>query len=123
MNILLYLIAAPLIAGLAGLFIPKKMEKACGGFSLVVSVVTFILAVTAFLNKPASFAAAGSLMLRMDNLAGFVVLFIALAGSLIMLYSLGYMKGKENLKSYYGYMLMTIGASIGAALANDLVLF
>ena len=33
------------------------------------------------------------------------------------------MKGKKNLSQYYSYLLITIGGSIGAVLANDLVLF
>ena len=61
-------------------------------------------------------------MLKMDNLASFVVLFIGLFSFLIVLYSLGYMKGKENLKQYYSYILMTIGASIGVVVSNDLIL-
>jgi len=59
----------------------------------------------------------------MDNLASFVVLFIGLFSFLIVLYSLGYMKGKEKTKQYYAYILMTIGASIGAVVSNDLILF
>ena len=123
MNILLYSIIIPLISGFLTLFIPKRIKLGKEIFSLIISGITFLLTITLFLNRPLSLSIANSLMLRMDNLSSFVVLFIGLFGFLIVLYSAGYMKGKENLSQYYGYLLMTIGASIGAVLANNLVLF
>jgi formate hydrogenlyase subunit 3/multisubunit Na+/H+ antiporter MnhD subunit len=75
-----------------------------------------------FMNKPLTLSA-GKVLLRADTLSAFISLFAAIFAFLGVVYSLGYMKGKENLSKYYGAVLMTIGATIGAALANDLIFF
>jgi formate hydrogenlyase subunit 3/multisubunit Na+/H+ antiporter MnhD subunit len=40
----------------------------------------------------------------------------------MMLYSVGFMRGKRNLKSYYAYSLLSLGAACGVVLANDMLL-
>ena len=52
-----------------------------------------------------------------------MVVFASLFGLLVTVYSVGYMKGKSRLREYYPYLLITIGASNGALLANNWLLF
>lgn len=122
MNILLYSILVPLIAGVIALFIPKNLKRLTEVFSLLISGLTFVFTIMLFSGKPFSLVLAKILVFRLDNMSKFVALFIGLFGFLIVLYSMGYMKKKAALNQYYGYTLMTIGASIGAVLANDLIL-
>lgn len=118
---LLYPILIPIISGIAVLFVQKRSIRET--LSLIVSGLTAFLAVRLFIARPLTLSIQDVLLLRVDNLSGFVMLFIGIFGFLITLYSVGFMKGRENLNQYYSYLLMTIGASIGAALANNLILF
>lgn len=123
MNNLLYPILIPVIAGIATLFIPKKVKFAKEAITILVSAVALFLTIRIFMLRPLSMIAGKMLFLKVDSLSGFVILFISLFGFLITLYSFKIMQGKENLNQYYGYLLMTIGVSIGAVLANNLIFF
>jgi NADH-quinone oxidoreductase subunit L len=46
---------------------------------------------------------------------------IAFFGLIILIYSLGYMKGEEGLTRYYFYMLLFIGSMIGLVISNNLL--
>jgi len=46
---------------------------------------------------------------------------IAFFGLIILVYSLGYMKGEEGLTRYYFYMLLFIGSMIGLVISNNLL--
>ncbi|MFH1655272.1 MAG: proton-conducting transporter membrane subunit, partial [Candidatus Omnitrophota bacterium] len=61
-------------------------------------------------------------VLMLDDLSRFIVWAIVLFGILIILYSIKFMKGKPNLVQYYTYIILTIIASIGVVLANNLIL-
>jgi formate hydrogenlyase subunit 3/multisubunit Na+/H+ antiporter MnhD subunit len=61
-------------------------------------------------------------LFKLDALNGFVVLAIFIFSVLIILYSLRFMKGKANPAQYYLWTVLTSLASIGAALANNLIL-
>ncbi|NQT05974.1 MAG: NADH-quinone oxidoreductase subunit L, partial [Candidatus Omnitrophica bacterium] len=123
MNNLLYLILIPLAAGIITLIIPKKIKFLKEGIALLVTAFAVIVSIRLFMQRPYTYALGKTLLLQMDSLSGFVTLFISVFGFLITFYSLGFMKDRENLNQYYGYLLMTIGGSIGAVLSNDLILF
>ena len=123
MNSLIYPIAIPIIIGISMFLIPKKVKFIKESIALLTSAIALAFVVMLFMKRPLSFTMGKTLLLQMDNLSAFVTLFIAAFSVLAVLYSIGYMKDKENLNQYYSYILMTIGASIGAALANDLILF
>lgn len=55
--------------------------------------------------------------------SAFLLVFINLCGLLVFIYSLKHMGQTSCLQKYYTYMLITIGASCGAVLANDFILF
>lgn len=60
--------------------------------------------------------------LMVDSLSRFIAWFIVLFGALITVYSIKYMKGKPNLAQYYTYIILTVIASVGVVLANNLIL-
>ena len=61
-------------------------------------------------------------MFSLDPLSKLIILFIAITSLLISVYSLLY-KGHREIRDYYAYVLITLGFSCGATLANNLILF
>ncbi len=123
MNNMLLAIVVPIVAGAITLFIPKRIKYLKEGLALIVTALVLILAVMLFAQRPQSLVMWGILLLRMDNLSAFVTLFVAIFGFLLTVYSLSFMKGRDDLNQYYAYFLMTIGGSIGAVLANNFIFF
>ena len=121
MNLLLYLIIIPFIVGLFCLLIPKKLSKLRDLLAIGGSLATFYFVIVIF-RKPVEWYYNNLLLLKVDNLSGFILLAIGLFGILIVLYSLKFMAGKERLNEYYTYLLWTIGGACGAILANNLIL-
>jgi NADH:ubiquinone oxidoreductase subunit 5 (subunit L)/multisubunit Na+/H+ antiporter MnhA subunit len=62
-------------------------------------------------------------LFRFDNLSNFVGIFVVFFSLLIILYSVGFMRGRKGLTRYYSYLFLTLIASLGAVYANHLVLF
>ena len=113
----------PVLAGLVCLLIPDSRDRLRGALAVGASAVTVLLVWPVFRARGACPALSVPwLSLRCDPLAGFVLLAIAVLGLLVGIYSLGYMAGKERLRAYYSSLLLTIGFSCGAVLANDLIL-
>ena len=123
MNNLIYPILIPIAAGILTLFVPNRVKMLKESVALIVSAAVMFLIARLFIARPLSFMMGKTLLLNMDNLSAFTSLFIAFFGLLITLYSIKFMQGRDNLNQYYAYLLMTIGGSIAAALANDLVFF
>jgi len=121
MNLVLYLIIIPSIVGLFCLVIPRKLSKLIEWLAIGGSLSTLYFAVLGFLRKPVEWFYGNLLLLRIDNLSGFILLATGLFGFLTILYSLKFMAGKGRLNEYYAYLLWTIGGACGAILANNLV--
>jgi formate hydrogenlyase subunit 3/multisubunit Na+/H+ antiporter MnhD subunit len=137
------LISVIFIASIICSFLPRRAKPV---FALIVSIFALFGSYELFRLNPARWGIFGyPALLRIDNLSAFIVLFVAVFGLLIVLYSIGFMKEKVNpvrsnpakrdvsptektsngvnIGSYYAYLLATIAGSIGAALANNLLLF
>lgn len=126
--ILLYPVFLPLIAGIISLLIPQKGIKE--SLSLGVSLATFALALIIFTAKELIFTRPWlpflggiNFSLRSYQFSGFILIFLTLFGLLISFYSVKFMREKKRLREYYAYLLWTIGASSGAILANNFILF
>ena len=122
MNILLYLIILPIIAGFLCLLVPQKIKRIVEEISLIFSLIIFALTILLFFQKPLAWFYRENLLLQLDNLSSFILIAIGLFGFLISLYSIKYMEGTGRLREYYAYILWTIGASCGVVLANNLIL-
>ncbi|HAZ10283.1 MAG TPA: hypothetical protein DCY56_04160 [Candidatus Omnitrophica bacterium] len=116
-KILLEPILVSIIAGLFILLIPKKFRKVAEFFSLITSIYLFIAAIKIFFASPVN---AG--YLYVDGLSRFIVLAIGFFGFLVTLYSMRFMSSYKDISSYYTYIIWTIGASILAAVSNNIVL-
>jgi len=126
-NILLFPIFLPLAAGAICLLLPAKMVKEA--MTVAVTLITLVSAVVIFSVRNLVFDTAWisslniNFSLRSYSFSSFILLFITLFAFLIALYSIKFMKGKSRLREYYAYFLWTVGASCGAILANNMILF
>ncbi|MBN1163753.1 MAG: hypothetical protein JXB45_04190, partial [Candidatus Krumholzibacteriota bacterium] len=131
MNELLLIMVVPAVAGIIPLLIPRKGKMAAGivallagGWMLYGAIKLFGVGNMAY-NAPL-FNLGGMLpfefSLRLYNFSAFILLFVAVFGVLIILYSLGYLRKKETGGVYYTYVLWTLAAAAGAVLADNLLL-
>lgn len=131
MNELLFIIVMPAVAGLVPLFIPRKGKLVAGIVALAASIWMLVNAVKLFGSGAQDFSVnlfsidvglPFDFSLRLYQLNSFILLFIALFGVLIILYSIGYMRGKDRSSIYYSFILWTLSAAAGAVLANNLLI-
>ena len=128
-NILTVPVFLPLIVGFVLLFLPNRMKFLSKAATLIISVITFALAVRIFRLGPAEYAwpilQIGELNLELllstTPLGTFILMFAMGFGLLITLYSLKSMAGAKRLNEYYGAILITIGGSAGILLSDHLL--
>ena len=121
MNNPVALIAITFIASIICGILPQKAKSL---FALAVSIFALAGSYSLFKLRGVTWDLFGySALLSIDSLSAFVLLFIAIFGVLIILYSIGFMKDRVNIGNYYAYILATIAGSIGAVLSNNLLLF
>lgn len=125
MGTMLYPIILPLVAGIVCLLAPKGLQLMRAIFALLVAILTFISTILLFAAKPPIGVAITAYQgwLRVDTLSAFILLAVGFFGVIIALYSISFMKGKQRQNEYYAYTIWTIGASCGAVLSNNLILF
>jgi formate hydrogenlyase subunit 3/multisubunit Na+/H+ antiporter MnhD subunit len=121
MDLVGYTILIPLVAGAIVRIIPDAFKGLKEGISLIVAAVTFYLTISLFRQGWVESEWFGRTIFKVDTLSSFVLLWVGFFGLVMILYSLGYMRGKQHLKQYYAYMLLTLGAAYGAVLANDMI--
>jgi formate hydrogenlyase subunit 3/multisubunit Na+/H+ antiporter MnhD subunit len=137
-----YIVFLPLIGGIILIILPERIKIFKGVFALIISIFTFIGALKIYIVKSAvghvnlfnlfllrniplseDFeAVTGLAYLNVDNLAKLIVLFVCLFSVIIILYSFVYINDAKNIRNYYTYILLTLGASVCAVLADNLIL-
>ena len=100
------------------LIFPRRFKES---LSILGSAITFTSILFLYLHQPLSFIYKGETIFLIDSLSSFILLFTALFGLLINIYSLGFLKEKAG-KDYYTYLLWTISASMGVLISNHLIL-
>ncbi len=142
MELLVRLILLPplLVAafnGMMGLFSPgyRKQEWVLGGVALLAVAVPFAVTCALFFGFDGPYVvryfewmAAGELQIefayRIDQLSLLMTMIITGVGSLIHLYSIGYMKGDPGFWRFFAYLNLFIFAMLNLVLAENLpVLF
>ena len=132
-NILTVTVFLPLVTGFVLLFLPNKAGLLSKALALIISAVTFVLAIRIFvlgrIDWAWSILKMGDieleLLLSARPLGAFILIFAMGFGLLITLYSLK-TKGsgsyrKQSANVYYGSILLTIGGSAGILLSNNLL--
>ncbi|MFA4948652.1 MAG: proton-conducting transporter membrane subunit, partial [Candidatus Krumholzibacteriia bacterium] len=127
----MYPIVIPAVAGIIPIFIPRKGKIAAGIVALAAAVYVLLRAIALFgagdvFYSVTLFNLAGSMpfefALRLYNFSAFVLLFIAIFAVISIVYSLGYLWGKDKSSIYYSFILWTLAASAGAVLADNLLI-
>jgi len=143
MNDFQLLIMMPMVIGAAMFVIPDSLKTIKGLVALIVTAVTLYLSVSLFslpIKGTGLFPMGCTwlptldkfLVLHVDGLSKLIVLFIGGFGFLYAIYTLAYLNkvrvspntGQSIWPSgYYSYFLITLGASFGVALADNLLFF
>ncbi|MCU0641322.1 MAG: hypothetical protein MUC35_04460 [Candidatus Margulisbacteria bacterium] len=97
-----------------------------------VALLAFLsLAATVVINQPINYLMKAfghadlgiGLLFRFDHFGLFTAGAIIVIAALVTLYSLVFMQGKESIGQFYLYLWLTVIMAVGAALANNLILF
>jgi len=127
----MYVIAMPFLMGFVTIFFPKKARLPAGLIALVTSAWMFIKTIQLFglgaAEYSRTFFTMGDIFhldfaLKLTGFNSFVLMFIALFGVLIVLYSLGYwFRDRETHGIYYTFILWTLSAAACAVLTDNLL--
>jgi formate hydrogenlyase subunit 3/multisubunit Na+/H+ antiporter MnhD subunit len=121
MSLVLSLILIPLITGIVCLPL-RRLPSVCRIFSLVVFGAVLALCVYLCMQGPFRCSHGDIPLFAADGLAKLICLWCGLFGFVIGLYSIGFFGSWERSNIYYGFLLMTEGAALAAALADNLLL-
>lgn len=132
MDELLNVLIVPAVMGVVTLFFPKKARLPAGILALIASVWMFVKTVQLFGVGEAEYLrtifTVGNVLqfdfaLKLYGFSSFVIMFIALFGVLIVLYSIGYwFKDRETPGFYYSLILWALSAAACAVLSDNLLL-
>jgi formate hydrogenlyase subunit 3/multisubunit Na+/H+ antiporter MnhD subunit len=119
-DLLLYIVVLPIVSGIVCLAAGDRFKAAVKTLASVAAAGTFGLVLAVFINKAAPWRSFGQTMLACDNLSAFIALAAAFMAMVVTIYSCGFFD--KRCGSFFGYALMTLGASLAVAFANNLVL-
>jgi formate hydrogenlyase subunit 3/multisubunit Na+/H+ antiporter MnhD subunit len=131
MNELLYPIVIPAVAGIIPLFIPRKGKFVAGLVALAAAGWMLFWAIRLFGAGDVTYGVTLfdlgrvlplELSLRLYRFSAFILLFVALFGVLSILYSLGYLWGKDRASNYYSFMLWALAAAAGVVLSDNFLM-
>lgn len=108
----------PFAAGVLCLLLPGRRVRA--GLGVLATAATLATAWPVF--RAGGAVVDDGRWLRADGLSSVVLLFVAIFGLVVAVYSAGWLAGRERSREYWAYLLWTVGASAATVLANDLLL-
>ena len=137
------IIVIPILAGVVLFILPEKIKTVKGIISLIIAAPVLYFAYDIFAQK--GLAGKANLMdgitiksqvintwlegvgkytaINIDSLSKLITLLIGFFGLIIVVYSLVYINKAKGIRNYYHYVLITLGSSFGAVLADNLILF
>ncbi|MFH0911403.1 MAG: proton-conducting transporter membrane subunit [Planctomycetota bacterium] len=130
-DLLLYPILVPALGGFMVLLLPRAREQAGAILAFACAALGAYYAAAVFFARGTLAYGRGwlvlgnlriDLALRADGLSGFIVLAAGVFALLLVLYSLGYMRGRARLREYYAYLLWATAGAQTALLADNLLL-
>ncbi len=119
------IITLPVVASLLGYLIGRLRNE----FSFIGVVASFYYAIRLFIQSRAPTAQSLELFriagvpvsFHLDQLAGFILLFVSIFVLLIVFYSFRYMRGREGGRGYYLYSLLILAFANGVVLSGNIV--
>ncbi|MCX5678828.1 MAG: proton-conducting transporter membrane subunit [Candidatus Omnitrophica bacterium] len=118
-NPLLILVTAPIAAGFLALAATDRFKTAAKLLAGIVTAACLAGSIHIFIKKPVSWYCLDAVILRADNLSAFIAMAVSLFAFLITVYSFGFTE--RLFGRYFGYLLMTLGASLGVLFANNFI--
>ena len=119
-NFLAYTIGVPILIGILCLFIPEKLKILARFFALVTALIIFAASIRIFIFKPLYWPPVPNPTFIADNLSALAGMGIAFFALIVTIYSLRFIE--KNTGRYFGYVLVTLGSSLGAVYANNLII-
>jgi len=122
----------PIVGGILVPLVAKIGSKVRDLFSILVGFLSFLISLS--LLTQLKFGGGSDVLVSsvvwvpsldfefgvlLDPLSCLFALLISFVGTLVLIYSLGYMEGEEGLTRYYSLMLLFIGAMIGLVMADN----
>ncbi len=139
MNELFYTIIIPILAGVLLFLVPGKIRFVKEFLSLLVVLAAVYYSIVLYgggerlvsLDEAFNFRASVSginllpdtkdIYLQIDSLSRLIVLFLGVFSFLILIFCFVY--NRKRIKGFYSYYLITLGASFGAVLSDNLLVF
>jgi multicomponent Na+:H+ antiporter subunit A len=141
-GILQFLIIFPVAAGLLLFLIPERYSSFKGIFSFLTGLATSYVTISIFSSATLMTSLSGDAMkgcmeifgirfvhdaaryvtFTFDSLSKLMIVFASLFTTLIILYSIIYIKYRK-VRHYYSWFLITLGCTSGALLSDNLLLF
>ncbi len=127
-NSLLTPILLPLLGAIVCAVIPGR-RFVRSGVALIFAIITLIVAFTIFMASPLEMESTWQLLggiklsLGTDSLSSFVLLWIAIFGVLVTMFSVKYMDQHPSENLYYSEVLLAVAASAGAVMSRNWIVF
>jgi len=118
-NPILLSIVVPALGGILCLVLPDRLRLVTKAIAFAVTLAALAGSIFLFVKKPLSWECGPYKIFTVDNLSAFIGIGIAFFAFLVTVYSFGFIK--RSFGRYFGYVLMTLGSSFGAAFSNDLL--
>ncbi len=109
----------PIAIGVVCLFIPERLKIITKLLSFLTTLAVLAATIRVFILKPLYWPPVTVPPFIVDNLAALAGIGIAFFAFLVVIYSFGFIEKKNG--RYFGYVLITLGSSLGAAFANNLI--
>ncbi len=118
-NPLLLMVGLPIVIGILCLPLSDRLKSVAKVLSFLVTLASLAGSIFIFIKRPMNWQCGVTTMFNADNLSSFIGLGISFFAFLITIYSFGFVE--KSLGRYFGYILITLGVSLGVAFANDLI--
>ena len=119
-NPILLLIIGPIVSGIICLPLPDRLKGITKSIAGIISAACLAGGIFIFIEKPLVWKYMDQIIFRADNLSSFIGTAMTLFTFLITIFSFG--STDKAFGRYFGYMLITLGASLGALFANNLII-
>jgi formate hydrogenlyase subunit 3/multisubunit Na+/H+ antiporter MnhD subunit len=143
MEVLYYIIFLPIIAGVVLFGFPERLKWIKALITIIIAALVLKWGIQVYLADDQNIkltiwasetgltprlqqlfeAISGYFVLNIDALSRIIILFTSIFGLFIALYSWQYITRKKSVYNYYPFFLITLGCSMGAVLADHLLLF
>ncbi len=125
------ILVIPLIALIAALFLGHKISENGWYFAAVAVGISMLISLVIFAKVYAGETYASSMQwfltfnvgIVVDSLSATMLLIVSFISTLVLIYSVGYMRGEKGLRRFYSGMLLFVLSMLAAVLADNLLQF